>query len=496
MEKPTHKSPEIQKDVLSPELHGSISGVFERADAILAEPSHDKPKKSVDKILASFNLSKDETKTLAHETIAKLRELNKREADIRQEAKQTLLSKIRDWTKQNKFATTLLVAGALHSPVIARSTAFTAQIKQVLDTVNDWEKPGGVIRPQSEIDRQKVVDKIHSRGERVDQENKNAYINELREKMESGEDVKLNESYLTLEKLNGVDPERVKIAEQKKQEMIESFASRMGEDLSEEFIRSVVNEMFGPNDNYVWGQASVTEYFITGKRNCVSITRAEQMVFEALIDRLPAEKRAKYELGTAFEKQHEIAILKVLTPDGSIDKTYFLQPPVDILSGKANRPGSPTISLKALQTAMVAKESVTISSNAKPGEISPSPDLDIITDQPVPLNINIQGDLRSSNYNERIVEERGIGIRWKEPSTTDEIMDLEIINNNDAEKAKQKINEAYKFIKSNNPECEDANNCPTNEEIDKAIPYTAVDLSSVDWKNLDKKESDESYKSY
>ncbi len=490
MEKPKINTETPRQEVLSPESRSSVSGVFDCISQL--EDSHnpsETPQESIDKITQGVNVPKKEYQDLADEVLEKLEQLEAQEAAVKIEAKQTILKKMRAWASKNKLASTLLVAGALHSPIIARSSGFIDKIENAINTVKDWEKNGAFIMPQSAAEAKHATDQIYARGARMDREKKEAFENEQREKLERGEDVKLNETYLKLEEVNGEDPEKVKIAEQNKQEMIEKFAQIMGDDLSEEFIKSTVNEMFGSNENYEWGQGSVTEYFNTGKRNCLSISRAEQMVFEALIDRLPQEKRAKYQLGTAFEKQHEIAILKVLNPDGSIEKTYFLQPPVNDLVGKADRPGSPTVDLKTLQKAMVAKSAITISSNAKPGEIASSPDIITVGNQPVSTNIEIEGDLVASGYIERIVEERNIEIKWKEPSTTDKVMDLEIIHDDDVAKAQQKIAEAYKFIEAHEPTCENVNNCPPEDEIDRAIPYTNIDLSFIDWENLDKNQS-------
>ncbi len=448
-----------------------ISGVFERADAIFAEPIHDKPQKSVGRILKSFDLPQDETETLVNETIAKLNELDKQATAIRQEAEKSLLEKVRGWANNNKFAATLLLAGAIHSPVIARSSGFIEKIEQAIKTVKAWERNGAFVMPQSAEQAKKATEQIYERGKRVDQEKRSAYMDDLRSKMESGEEVKLNETYLKLEEVNGENPKRVESAEKNKQEMIEKFAKQMGDDFTEDFIKNVVNEMFGSNENYQWGQGSVTEYFNTGKRNCLSIARAEQMVFEALIDRLPEEKKSKYELGNAFEKQHEIAILKVLNPDGTIEKTYFLQPPVNTLVGTADRPGSPTVSLKTIQSSIVAKKPIAISSNAKPGEIPPSPDLITVSNQPVSTNIDIQGDLKGSDYIERIVEERNIEIQWKEPSTEDQIMDLEIIKKDPVAQTKNVIERINTILKTEAPK-------------DGSGLFIDVDLSKLDWKNV------------
>jgi len=493
MEKPRNNQPELAVETVVPqsELNDGISGVFERADAVLKLSLHEAPKKSVKKILGSFDLPNEDTENLASETMAKLQQLDNEELALHKEAERSLLTKIRDWANKNKFATTLLLAGAVHSPIIARSSGFLEKVQNMLNTVRAWEMPNTIVDPQSFSEKEQVVKEIYERGSRIDKQKKEVFEKEQREKLERGEDVSFNDTFLKLEELNGVDSEKVKIAEQKKQEMIEKFAARMGNDFSEDFIKSVVNEMFGSNKNYEWGQGSVTEYFNTGKRNCVSIARAEQMVFEALIDRLPAEKRSKYQLGTAFEKQHEIAILKVINQDGSIDRTYFLQPPIPILEGAADRPGSPTVDLKTMQHAMVSSKPMSMSSNAKPGEIADSPDIIAITNQPVSTNINIEGKLKASDYIEQIVEDRGIEIKSKEPSATDKVMDLEIIHNDDVEKSQQKIEDAYKYIEAHLPSCLDQENCKDPDMIDRSVPFVGIDLSTIDWKNLEPKQVDE-----
>ncbi len=484
MEKPMIK--EALPSVESPGVDEDASGVFRVLEAFSDLPKTYEPsQEALNRLVASFDLEPEEYAPILEQTSAKLKELDTKEACIVSETQTNLLATIRAWAHKHRMAATLLIAGALHAPIIFKTTGLAESVQNILQTAKKWEMPNMVIKPQTEAEKQDVVNRIHERGSRVDHQKIQAYKKSQLEKLESGEAIKLNDTFLKLEELNGEDPEKVKLAEQKKQAMIEKFSQKMGEDFTDEFIRSVVTDMFGADTNYEWGQGSATEYFITGKRNCVSIARAEQMVFEALIDRLPMENRAKYQLGTAFEKQHEIAVLKILKQDGTISRTYFLQPPVDTLFGTADRPGSPTVNLATMQRAMVSEKPAKISSNAKLGDIPPSPDIEVLTNQPASLNIEIQGDLRGSDYIEQIVEEREIEIQWKEPSTTDEIPDLEIIKNNDVEKAKQKIEDAYKFIEANKPECKNVNDCLSEEEIDRAIPYTSIDLSFVDWNNLE-----------
>ena len=121
------------------------------------------------------------------------------------------------------------------------------------------------------------------------------------------------------------------------------------------------------------------------------------------------------QVGNSFEQQYEIAALTLLLADGSVDATYILQPPVEKIKNSTDRAGSPTISLDKVKKAIVSKEPIKIVADSKGEDIKPGPKLDVITNQPVSLNINIQGPLRVSDYIRQVAEERGVMPEQQKP---------------------------------------------------------------------------------
>ena len=72
-----------------------------------------------------------------------------------------------------------------------------------------------VIKPQTEAEKQDVINRIYERGARVDHQKINAYKKSQLEKLENGEAIKLNDTFLKLEELNGEDPERSSLPSKK-----------------------------------------------------------------------------------------------------------------------------------------------------------------------------------------------------------------------------------------------------------------------------------------
>ncbi|MFA4954512.1 MAG: hypothetical protein WC641_04325 [Patescibacteria group bacterium] len=323
----------------------------------------------------------------------------------------------------------------LHLPATPLGREYLGKaVETIHQARSNWEKPNMVIRPQNEAERKKVIDKIYELGARSDAPGRIAYQERVSKELESGKNVSFGEMYQNLAKLNGEDPERVKQAIRRKDELVERLAQRMGGKMDDAFIRSVVDEMFGPNTNYDWGQGSATEYFLTGKRNCNALADATPMVFEELIKKLPLEEQKRYELGMAVEKQHIIGTLTFKRDDGSIDHTLYLQPPTEKLVGQKERTGSPTIPLETVKRAMVSKEPIKITSPVKPGEIvAASPDLDLVVNHPFLLNIKVEGPLRGSGYVREIAEERGIKPVKSEPEKLAAVQELTL--SEDANKA-------------------------------------------------------------
>jgi|GEM_PF-2503298 len=340
-------------------------------------------------------------------------------------SKKALTATIRDWADKHRKAAMFMLASALaHAPVLPQTRAAFEHVVEAVRGTTDWEKPNMVIHPQSNADRKAVTDRMFERGARTDVNAANAYKDQVREKMERGEPVSFKRLYYDMERLGGEDAQEVKTAEEKTDKLIEYYAVQMGVKLDEPFARRVVMERFGSDKDYVWGQGSLTKRMNTGKRNCVSFAREQQVLFEGLIARLPESERSRYEVGLTYEKQHEIATVTVKRADGSIEATYLLQPPVDKIANGTDRAGSPNISLETVKKAMVSKEAIKVVADAKGQEIPSSPDLDVVTDTPVLLNLKIQGKLRGSDYVQEVAEEQGIKPVAQEPERLVGIQEL------------------------------------------------------------------------
>jgi len=351
-------------------------------------------------------------------------------------SKKALTGTIRTWADKHRKAAMFLLAAALaHAPVFPQTRAAFENVVEMVKGMTDWEKPNMVIHPQTVADRKAVTDRMYERGARSDAKGTEAYKEGIREKMERGEPVSFKRMYLDLERLGGEDPEEVKKAEEKLDQLIASYGGQMNGRMDEAFVRRVVMERFGSDQDYVWGQASLTKRMTTGKRNCVSFAREQQVIFEGLIAQLPPEQQSRYEVGLTMEKQHEIATVTVKRADGSIEATYLLQPPIDKIANGTDRAGSPNVSLETVKKAIVSKEPVRVAADAKGQEIPSSPDLDIITDQPVGLNLKVEGRLRGSDYVQEVAQERGVKPVPQEPERLVGVQELEVMDQQEGPEA-------------------------------------------------------------
>lgn len=393
-------------------------------------------------------------------------------------AKPGILSRWGERLRHSRMLKAALVAIGLHVPATpAGQRVLGDAVEWAKGARTEWEKPGMVIKPQSQAERDAVIAKMFEDGARSNAQERDRAKDDFSRKLDRGQDVPLDEMYFELARTNGEDPERIKEAKRRKDELVARLSERMGDDLSDDFIRTVVDEMYGADANYSFGQGSVTEYFVTGKRNCVAIARAEQMVFEALLAKLPPEKRQKFQLGTAMEKRHEIATLTVLNDDGTVNRTLFLQPPVRTIQGSRDRAGSPTVDMATVKRAIVSKEPVRVKAPTKPGEeVADSPDLDVVTNEPVALNIRVDGKLRGSDYVMRIAEERGIKPVKAPPERLVGVQQLEL--EDDREKRLAAAKELFDQAKRASNEAVNRTSEATGSPYSH-LSYTELDVSSL-----------------
>ncbi|MDQ7814867.1 MAG: hypothetical protein RDU25_03645 [Patescibacteria group bacterium] len=293
-----------------------------------------------------------------------------------------------------------LVAFGLHAPLIpdvGRSLSSTQP--DVSEEVREqWEMPDQILRPQSERERSKVGERVRERLERRDEKALERFKQDARNKFEQGETLSFGDLYFNLEKINGVDDERVEKARRKAEKMAQKILSQIGDDLEEDEIRDVVKGMFRNDDDYDWGQGSVTEYFLTNKRNCFSITGAELIVFELVIKGLPHEQQERFVLGKNKIQQHEYAVLL----DKETEDTYRLEPPLVVIPGAdsaAESIGTVYAESAKLKEALVAEKPIQLKAAAdKKRDVRQGPRIDFVVNQPVDDGIVVEGKLRSSDY--------------------------------------------------------------------------------------------------
>ena len=481
------------------------------------KPDIDRRQKALEKVIESVNLPPEVIQEELSKTQEELKKLDLELEDIKKDAKKSFLTSLRDWVKNNKTATAFILSGAIHAGAFAGLNKETQDFFQSVfnrvqfEIQNSWELSQSILHPQTEKERQAIKKKIKDRQSRQNLVELHNYQQDVQDRLKNGQKVSAQELYFKTEEFKGVEPSAIEQAKTKEQEMIKKFIKIMNGKLDEDVIKKIVQEMYGNEDNYSWGQASITEYFNTGKRNCVAINLAEQMVFEELIKHLPPAEQKHYQLGTAFEKQHVIAILKKLNDEGDIEKTYFLQPPVEALMGKADRPGSPTVSLEELKKSISGQKQTLKSPDTQ--DVKDSPDIDIISNQPIKINISVQGKLRISDYMRQIAEKRGISPQQKtaEESNLDNtsdatqdmdlpsfstltqgqdqkqeiqnkepnVIDLELLEIDPQIKAEQQIQKQVQNLI-------DSIQKDTKYNIDSAqvYPDTTLDLSEVNWKGV------------
>jgi hypothetical protein len=277
---------------------------------------------------------------------------------------------------------------------------------------SQWQEPDRVIMPQSAAERYETQRRINEREQRIDKAELAKWKKTMRERMIRGEAVTFADLYFPLEELNGVQKERVEQAKAVANRMAEGYAAQlMTEGMTPPFIERVVLDMFGEAGNYEWSQGSVTEYFLTKKRNCKSVAYAELIVFEKLIARLHPSVQPAYGLGIRRIKQHVIATLQQSDiPNRRVLLTTFLEPPVKSVPGYAQEAGTADVQANVIKSALVSDIPVTVHAQRplNGAKVPDSPDIAVNVNDPVSDNLLINGDLKGSDYVMHQAEIRGV----------------------------------------------------------------------------------------
>ena len=310
--------------------------------------------------------------------------------------------------KQSKLAKMLMVAAGLHVPMTPQGRTMIDRVVHGVESVNpNWFKEGMVIHPQSDEKKAEVRAQIRERELRVDKKAVAEYEKKTAEQLAHGEHISFKRMYFDLERLHGVPAEEVAEAERIADSLIEKYVNEIGGSLDQQKIKRIVEERFGSEKAYDWSQALVSTYFRTGKRNCDSIDRALQIVLEGVIERLPESERSRYELGETAQKQHVIATLTVR--HGGAPTTYLLEPGLRTLQGESPEPGTVRVNADFLKKSTVASEIVAVAAVAgKSGEVAPSPNIDVVTNQAIPRGYITTGELKGSSFNYEQAEKEGL----------------------------------------------------------------------------------------
>ncbi|MCI0479308.1 hypothetical protein L0Y59_02080 [Candidatus Uhrbacteria bacterium] len=378
---------EQESSMRSPEERDGRA-IFESATQVVAGMQGDKlgvdrTLETVERSAAAARIPDDERRTIREQAASELDRVAREMVAVQNRTRGAVRSVLSRWAK-NPLVRMAAISAALHTPL-------TPMYRDAYDAMFP-DKPDTVLRPQSYDAMLATSARVAEREGHIVPERVNAYKEEIRDRFKRGEPVSFRELYLDMERLNGVDADKVARAKTAAAKRAEAFAARFGNDLDRAELVQFVGEMYGDPSNYDWGQASVTEYFETGKRNCVAIAKAELVVLEGIIDRLPPDARARYELGINKMKQHEVATLT----DRQSGETFLLEGFVESLKGTKEVTGTKTIDIQTLKKGIVAEKPIEVA--AKEGEVEKSPDLFVLTNQPVYDGIEVTGPLSGSEY--------------------------------------------------------------------------------------------------
>lgn len=265
-------------------------------------------------------------------------------------------------------------------------------------TAENFIEKEQIFDPLNEKEKQKIRQEVTNRLNRIDINALNGYRRNAFLRLTEKKFIGVNELYPDLERLYGVPDDAVDQFWKKIQERINNIKSRIqGSDFSDDFIREVVEKRY-EEGIYAWGQGSCVDFENSGFYNCVSMAMEMHIIFETLLRNLPKNVQKHWRLGSIFEGQHEIAVLwKIDENTGKYLQTYLLQAPMKILEGDGNEPGTAIITLDDLKLAIVSDNITVI--QAKPGKFQKGARIIIESNQPVPRNIHIEGELRGASFN-------------------------------------------------------------------------------------------------
>jgi hypothetical protein len=333
------------------------------------------------------------------DVVQELEQIEHDAAELQSRTRRSIGERVGAWMKRSMLFKMALVSAALHAAPLSST------VRQVFSDVKEWivssegakeKRPGTVLRPQSYEEMLRVENETTLRKQRIKPEEVTEKKEAFRDRMARGEAISFEELYLDMEEVNGVPAENVSAAKQEAGRLVEKYAEQFGERIDAEELRGFVNDMYGPNENYDWGQGSVAEFFNTKKRNCLAVAKGQLVVLEGVISRLPREEQSRYTLGISKLHQHEIATVAVQGDDG-VKTTYLLEGNVIERRGSEDIAGTKTVSLDTIKQGIVSEKPIHV--QAKEGkDVNGGPDVIFSSNQPVDDGIIVEGDLAGSEY--------------------------------------------------------------------------------------------------
>ncbi len=383
----------------------------------------------LDSLHKSVRVPRVEADSLLEDSREKMKQLAVEENTARQIATISFADRLRKFGERNKVLFgAFIAAGALHLPLSDTVRNVTnlkdAIANELKNPKSPWERPNMVVHTQSDEETEQVRSAVDQRLRRTNPADIAAYKQDVREKLERGENIRFDELYFNLEIKNGVPAEDVERAKLRATEIAEAEWEKAGHQLTEATLRSQVASMYalGPHHD---AQASVSKYFNTGVHSCVSFGKGMLIILEKEIAKLPADQQINYELGLKKMKNHEIATITIRSPGGK-EVVYDLEP--GLRNTSINEPGTAHVSLAMLKAAMVSPVVFRVNANGAPSEVADSPEIILVNDQPVGDGVEVTGKLTISDFRIQQLQREELIPEEKPFVPTPDVLQVEILH--------------------------------------------------------------------
>ena len=301
-------------------------------------------------------------------------------------------------------AAAIAASSAIHAPFAPRV------LETYQETVESMHRPH--VRPQSDADRAEVEQRVEARHRRIDSKDLNQYKEQVVQQLERGESIDAIDLVFAMEEKNGVPHEEVEFAKRAARADVERYVTAFGDDLDSSELDRFSREMYA-NADYVWGEASATDYYTKKKRNCVAITRVQQIVLASVMQRMSSETQKTWSLGSTFMDQHEILTASEKDPSTGSEKALWRIEDGAFAMTAGEQVGTATIGMEEVKKALVSSKPIEMKAKQGDGKtpIDAGVAIDAVTDEPARLNIHIEGKLRGSEWSVAQLQKEGYDVK-------------------------------------------------------------------------------------